>query len=122
MIRAAAAMKIEERERMRGGNGRVTVRHYFEAAEFAAPVRLCARLTIPPGAGIGVHEHLTEDEVYVITAGAGLLDDGQSERRVCAGDAILTGRGESHAIRNDGASDLELIAFIATYPPAAPNA
>ena len=120
MIRKPSAMKTETRERMRGGDGSVTIRHYFEAAEFAAPVRLCARLTLPPGVGIGVHEHVTEDEVYVIVKGSGLLHDGERETRVGEGDAILTGRGGAHALRNDGDADLELMAFIATYPaPAA---
>jgi mannose-6-phosphate isomerase-like protein (cupin superfamily) len=54
--------------------------------------------------------------VYVILGGEGLLDEGEGKRKVSAGDAILTGRGSSHSIENSGNQDLELIAFIATYP------
>lgn len=115
MIRRRAERTREVREKMRGGAGAVTVEHFFRSEELTAKSRLCAQLTLPPGAGIGPHQHVGEDEVYIITRGSGLLDDGQGEQRVTAGDAILTGRGESHAIRNDGNEPLELIAVIMTY-------
>ena len=116
MIRKADKMQEEVRENMRGGDGAVTIRHVFDKHAFTANVRLCARLTIPPGAGIGSHEHATEDEVYIVTRGSGILDDGISQTRIAAGDAVLTGNGESHAVRNDGDEDLELIAIIMCYP------
>jgi mannose-6-phosphate isomerase-like protein (cupin superfamily) len=118
MIRHHDDMRSECRENMRGGAGAVSIRHLFDSSEFKAPVRLCARLSLPPGAGIGPHTHETEDEVYVVIAGSGLLDEGDGERRLTAGDAVLTGRGATHAIRNDGSEDLELFAFIARYPEA----
>ena len=115
MIRKAAEMKTEVREKMRGGEGAVTLVHYFEKEEFGAKARLCAKLIIPPGAGIGPHPHEGEDEIYIVTCGTGLLDDGQSQNRVSAGDAVLTGKGESHSIRNDGAEPLEITAVIMCY-------
>ncbi len=116
MIQRPEAMTVETRERMRGGEGAVTIRHYFAAGQFQAGVRLCARLTVPAGASIGMHRHEREDEVYLILGGSGIVADGAAETRVTAGDAVLTGRGESHAVRNDGAEPLEIAAFIATYP------
>lgn len=116
MIRRAREQAVETRAGMRGGSGEITIRHFFKADEFTAPARLCAQLTLPPGASIGSHEHLTEDEVYLITAGSGMLDDGSSRERVAAGDAILTGRGESHAIENDGDVPLQITAVIMLYP------
>jgi mannose-6-phosphate isomerase-like protein (cupin superfamily) len=116
MIRRGSEMRSEVREEMRGGAGAVTIQHCFEKTEFTAQCRLCARLVLPPGAGIGAHEHATEDEVFIVTAGSGLLDDGSGEVRVSAGDAILTGNGESHAIRNDGDENLEIVAVIMCYP------
>jgi mannose-6-phosphate isomerase-like protein (cupin superfamily) len=115
MIRKPAEMKVETREKMRGGTGAVTIRHYFAADEMKARSRLCAELTIPPGAGIGPHAHETEDEVYIVTAGSGVLDDGQTRTRIGCGDAVLTGQGGSHAVINDGATDLKLIAVIMCY-------
>ena len=115
MIRRGSEMRSEARDKMRGGVGTVTIRHFFDKKEFGAKARLCARLILPPGAGIGRHEHEGEDEVFIITRGSGLLDDGKAETRVSAGDAILTGRGETHAIRNDGNEPLEIIAVIMCY-------
>jgi len=112
MIRKAADMKTEVRDRMRGGPGSVTMRHYFDKAEFAANTRLCAKLILPPGAGIGKHIHDGEDEVYIVTRGSGILDDGKTQSRISAGDAVLTGNGGSHAVINNGKEDLEIIAVI----------
>lgn len=117
MIRKASDMKSEVREKMRGGEGAVTIRHYFTKEEFGAKMRLCANLTLPPGAGIGTHQHEGEDEVYIVTRGSGLLDDGHIKTRVSVGDSILTGKGASHAVINDGKDDLEMIAVIMCYPP-----
>ena len=115
MIHKGTELKNEVREKMRGGEGAVTVRHYFVKGEFKSSVRLCARLILPPGAGIGPHRHDEEDEVYIVASGSGVLDDGITQTPVNAGDAVLTGRGESHSIRNDGKDDLEVIAMIMCY-------
>ena len=115
MIRRPANMRTEIREKMRGGPGAVTIAHFFEKEEFGARTRLCARLTVPPGAGIGEHRHEGEDEVYLVTRGSGLLCDGSCESRVSTGDAILTGKGQSHSVRNDGTEPLEMVAMIMSY-------
>ena len=115
MIRKPGNMRTETREKMRGGAGTVTIRHFFEKEDFGARMRLCAKLTIPPGASIGEHQHEGEDEVYIVTGGSGLLCDGASEARVAAGDAILTGKGQSHSVRNDGTEALEIVAMIICY-------
>jgi mannose-6-phosphate isomerase-like protein (cupin superfamily) len=120
MIRRASEQSVEVRENMRGGDGRVTVRHFFKKEEFAAQARLCAHLLLPPGASIGPHQHEGEDEVYIVLRGSGILDDGVTQARVSAGDSILTGRGESHAVRNDGSEPLEMIAVIISYPAVKP--
>lgn len=115
MIRREGEMEMEVRENMRGGSGCVTIRHYFKKDEIKANARLCAKLIVPPGAGIGAHQHDGEDEVYIILAGSGILDDGKEETPVTKGDAILTGDGESHAIRNAGDEDLVIYASIMCY-------
>ncbi len=38
------------------------------------------------------------------------------ETRISAGDSVLTGKGASHAVKNDGKEDLEIIAVIMCYP------
>jgi mannose-6-phosphate isomerase-like protein (cupin superfamily) len=115
MIRTPDAMPCEVRPAMRGGTGEVTVQHLFTSAEFGGKVRLCARLTIPPGASIGMHPHEGEDEVYLVTRGSGMLTEEGGESRVTTGTAILTGKGASHAVRNDTGEPLEILAFIVQY-------
>jgi len=115
MIKKKNEQLTEVRDAMRGGSGSVTIRHFFKKDEFNAKSRLCAELIIPPGAGIGEHEHNEEDEVYLIRKGTAIITDNGEEIEVGPGDAILTGNSSSHAIRNSGETDLVLIAVIMQY-------
>ena len=115
MVRKFSDMKVETREKMRGGEGAVDIRHYFSPEEFGARTRLCAKLTLPPGASIGEHCHENEDEVYLILSGSGIVREQDGERAVSAGDAVLTGRGGSHAVFNNGAVPLEIAAIVILY-------
>lgn len=115
MIKRDKERQPEVREGMRGGPGKVTIRHYFKQDEISAGCRLCAELILPPGAGIGLHEHKGEDEVYIIQQGKGILVDNDKEEEVKAGDAVLTGKGAAHAIRNIGDEDLVITAVIMLY-------
>ena len=115
MIKRKIEREIEVRPNMRGGTGEVTVRHYFKPDDLKARTRLCAELRIPPGAGIGTHEHTGEDEIYIIQNGRGKMTDGDQDIDIEAGDAIVTGGGSSHSIRNNGTEDLIVTAVIILY-------
>lgn len=115
MIKKKNQQEIETRKNMRGGDGDVTIRHYFKPEEIKARTRLCAELTLPPETGIGPHDHVNEDEVYIIQEGQGMMTEDGREFPVAAGDAILTGQGASHSIRNTGAKDLRVTAIIIKY-------
>lgn len=114
MIRKAAQMKTEARN-IRNGIGEVTVQHLFGKEEITARTRMCARLTLPPGVSIGLHKHEGEDELFIVTRGTGLIDDGKTKVPIQAGDATLTGKGEAHAVINNGREPLEIIAIIMLY-------
>ncbi len=118
MIKRISEQTTEARENMRGGSGEIRIRHYFKQEEITAPCRLCAELVLPPGSSIGMHEHAGEDEVYIVLKGKGIIDLSGKETEVEAGDAILTGRGASHSIRNTGDIDLVITAVIMIYPKA----
>lgn len=115
MIHQPIKMKQLIKQQVCGGQGQVAFQYLFQKEEIKAKTRLCARLTLAPGASIGAHRHEGEDELYVIIKGSGILDDGHSRTRVSAGAAILTGAGESHALENDGSTPLELLAVIMLY-------
>lgn len=112
MIRKLNDMPVEDRPNLRGGLGTIQFRHAFKPGEFTAKTRLCATLLIPPGATIGSHAHVNEDELYYVLSGTGLLDDGSAKTRINPGDAVLTGGGASHAVINDGPATLEILAVI----------
>ncbi len=117
MIRKPAEMKTEVKQ-VRSGKGQVTFQHLFQKEEITAKTRLCARLIVPPGNSIGMHRHDGEDELFVIIKGSGIIDDGTTRTPVSAGDAILTGNGEAHALENTGADTMELLALIMLYGAA----
>ncbi len=115
MIREAADMQKETRDKMRGGNGSVGITHIFGPEELAAKTRLFARLRFPVGASIGFHRHEGEEEVFYILSGRGVVDDNGTKREVGPGDAVLTGGGAGHSIEAVGDESLELIAVILQY-------
>ena len=67
MIRRKGNYKAEEREEMRGGDGKVRIEHFWDAKEeLKANNRLFAKLTLEPGSSIGFHPHIDEEEVFYI--------------------------------------------------------
>ena len=67
MIRNKKEMKKDVRKKMRNGNGAITITHLFSEDELKSNTRLCAELTIPPGASIGFHDHVDEEEIFYIS-------------------------------------------------------
>ncbi len=116
MIRRDKSYRTEERPAMRGGVGTVKIEHFWDAGrELRSSTRLCARLTLPPGASIGRHEHIGEEEVFILVRGEAEFDDDGEAVRLKAGDTMLTS-GAAHSVRNTGSGPLELIAFILQFP------
>lgn len=115
MIKDARDMASEIKHEMRGGKGDVEITHIFNQEELTGKARLCARITINSGCSIGLHEHRTEEEIFYIINGKGLVNDNGTEREVAVGDAILTGNGASHSIENIGQEPLVLFAVILLF-------
>lgn len=115
MLKKKNGQKTEVRKEMRGGPGEARITHYLDKEDFAAKCRLCAKLVLPPGSGIGPHEHKDEDEVFIIQQGKGEMTDNGVKIQVEAGDAVLTGKGGAHSITNTGNEDLVVTAIIIQY-------
>ena len=115
MVRRRSEMVSEVRERMRGGSGSVEILHVFRTEELRGRVRLVARLRLAQGASIGLHRHDSEEEIFYIIAGAGLVNDDGRVTRVKPEDATLTGGGASHSIENQQAEPLEIMAVILPF-------
>ena len=115
MVRKAAEMEKEVRERMREGQGSVEVLHVFKKEELKGKARLFAKLKLDRGCSIGHHAHENEEEVFYIIQGSGVVSEDGTQTPVQSGDAILTGGGSGHSIRNDGEDPLILMAVILLY-------
>jgi len=114
MIINRKEMKVENKEKMRDGNGITTIRHLVNC-ENEKNVRLIAEITLPPGASIGEHRHDAETEYYLILSGSGHVNDNGKNIEVKPGDAVVTGGGASHSITNSGDVPLVFHAVIVTY-------
>jgi mannose-6-phosphate isomerase-like protein (cupin superfamily) len=114
MIVKRNEMKGETKEKMRGGEGTVSFVHFTDCSK-EKNIRMLAELTLPPGASIGYHQHDSETEYFLIVSGSGVVSDNGAERPVAAGDAVITGGGASHSVKNTGNVPLVMHAVIVTY-------
>jgi mannose-6-phosphate isomerase-like protein (cupin superfamily) len=114
MVVKRSKMKTELKERMRDGDGTVTLVHFTDCSN-EKNIRLLAELTLPPGASIGKHQHDAETEYFLVVSGNGVVDDNGVEKPISAGDSIITGGGAYHSVRNTGDVPLVMNAAIVTY-------
>lgn len=68
-----------------------------------------------PGGEQQMHVHESEEQVYIIVRGTGLMKTGEEIREVSAGTLIFVPPGTPHAIRN--AADDTLTFVSAASPP-----
>ncbi len=111
MVHKSGAYPVDVREKMRGGEGSVTI-HALEKALLPDTARLFARLVIAPGCSIGEHQHTGETELFYFVSGRGVVTDDGVEVAVSAGDTMTTPDGHSHGVVNTGDEDLVLVAVI----------
>ena len=71
-------------------------------------------LRIEPGDSIGYHQHVTNEDVYIIVSGEGVFKDKDGkDKPVKAGDVAIVRKGESHGIANTGKVPLVFVDVIA---------
>ena len=96
-----------------GGRGQMKLEKILSSAEMKDRCGLYARVTLPPGAELGFHEHHGNSESYFILSGSGVYDDNGVKRIVKAGDTTWTPDGSGHGLSNaDGTEDLVFMALI----------
>ena len=94
------------------GKGEILIEKILDA-ELGDKCGLYARVTLPPGAVLGYHEHHGNGECYFILSGEGVYDDNGVKRTVKAGDVTWTPDGSGHGLSNeDGKEDLAFMALI----------
>ena len=106
-------MEIVFEENPCGGMGKMKLEKLLDAAQMNGKCGLYARVTLPPGAVLGFHEHHGNSEAYFILSGSGTYDDNGIKRTVKAGDVTWTPDGSGHGLSNaDGTEDLVFMALI----------
>ena len=105
-------MEVEFADNPCGGKGRMKMEKLLASAEMKDKCGLYARVTLPPGAVLGYHEHHGNGECYYILLGEGVYDDNGVKRTVRAGDVTWTPDGSGHGLSNEhGAEDVVFMAL-----------
>ena len=74
--------------------------------------KLFSRTELPAGASIGEHRHDGEFEVYYVLAGTVEVLDGGVWQTMRRGDMHLCASGESHALKNTGSEEAQILMLI----------
>ena len=112
MIKLGVEQLVRVRENVRGGEGTLVFHDFLLAEESFGAGKLFSRTVIPAGASIGEHRHEGEFEVYYVLSGVVEAQDGGNWVTLHAGDTHLCASGESHALRNFGSVEAEVLMLI----------
>ena len=94
-----------------GGKGEISRELLIEGDELKNKAKVFAKLTVPVGASVDLHEHTDDYEVYYILSGKGKVLDNGEVVEVGAGDVVYAIDTE-HYIENSGDEDLVFLAVI----------
>lgn len=71
--------------------------------------------TLLPGQEQHLHEHADQDKCYVVLAGSGAFQVGETVQTCTVGDLILAPAGIPHGVVNTGAEMLVFLTIIAPF-------
>lgn len=112
MLKKQEDYKVDLREKMRDGNGKVRIDNFVSCSELNDKGRLFGKITLEPGCSIGYHVHEHDAEIFYILKGIAEYNDSGTIITVRAGDTTICPTGTGHSIANGGSETLELIALI----------
>ena len=112
MIKTAGHQQVRIRENVRGGDGALAFHDFLMAEESFGAGKLFSRTVLVAGASIGEHRHEGEFEVYYVLAGTVEVLDGSTWVALDRGDMHLCASGESHALKNSGTEEAQILMLI----------
>jgi len=112
--------KLEE-QRSYTRNPGVEMRVLMEPAEMYEAGRLYACITVAPGASLSYHEHKGELESFYIVKGTCRVEDNHETAYLKEGDVMITPHDHGHAVYNDSAEPVDLIALIVSREQGVPG-
>jgi len=93
------------------GQGLIYDVELFREEDFRTPLRFLHYVEIPPGASIGMHGHLNDEEIYIIVSGEGVMTVNGEVRKVSEGDVILNEPYGRHSLENQSSAPLRALLF-----------
>ena len=87
-------------DKMKGGKKYVQKFSSIGENDFTQNADVVSRLVLIPGASIGYHEHVGNEEVITVLSGHGKLIDDGKEFDISAGDATICREHHHHGIEN----------------------
>ena len=98
--------------RAHDGEGLIRFARVVERTALAGACNFIDLAELPPGTSVGLHSHgSSEEEFYLILAGAGEMTRNGEVFEVEAGDLIRNPPGGTHALRNTGDQPLKMLVF-----------
>ena len=105
VIERDAEVAREEPGTHKGGGQTIGYSFFRDTPNLAMVFR---KRALKPGSAIGYHEQ-TEDEIYYVLTGRGMMTIDGKEFEVGPGTAILTRPGSSHGLKQTGREDLVIM-------------
>lgn len=94
------------------GVGQVRSVKLFGEEDYESKLRFFYYMELPPGTSIGYHTHKnTNEEVYVIIEGEGVMSVNGEERGVKPGDVVLNKPGWSHGLENRSEGVVKVLVY-----------
>lgn len=112
MFRKKEDMRLQERPNICGGDGVINAYHIIEGSESYGHFRLCCTMVVEPGCSIGDHPHGPDGELYYVLEGEFDAVDNGVPVHMRKGDAMFTGNGETHSLRNNSDKTAVLLAIV----------
>ena len=116
MIKRKEDVNVRCVSKAQGGNGEIYFHDWLTKDEACGLGRVFAKLVIPTGSSIGVHQHIGEFEAFYVLSGQATVTDGSDIFVLNPGDMNLCREGDFHGVENCGEEDLVLMALIMNTP------
>lgn len=112
MIKRKTEMEHEWKTGIGGGKGTLDLCKVFTPEELDGRANCFNVVTLQPGDSIGMHNHVTDAEVYYVLSGELMVNDNGTEALLKAGDAVFTADGDAHSAENCTDQEVQLLAVI----------
>lgn len=103
---------VEEAEGVVGGTGIMIRDRLLTGDQLGGTLTMCNCNTLLPGASIGYHQHVGDNEMYFITEGKALYTEDGVEYELEVGDMAFCPEGSYHGVVNTGEGNMSFVAVI----------